>query len=1154
MHVKEYHSHLSSLNIMKKIKSHVTIGYCLLFFVLLVFSCGEKEPTSASTPTSTIPSSPKTSLNKIFQIVDPSASGVTFSNSIKEDYSYNILTFEYLYNGGGVAVGDINNDGLPDLYFSGTFVSNKLYLNKGDFKFEDITDQAGVGAKDGFKTGVTMADVNNDGWLDIFVCRTSKADNGKKDNRLFINNKNPDGSGRVTFSEQAKQFGLNDNSNSNHANFFDYDNDGDLDLYLLNHRLGFKDAVHMDLQQNPDGSIVRKTAPKTPFESDRLYRNDNGRYVDVTKSAGIENSAFGLSATVADLNQDGYMDVYVANDYIEPDYVYINNGNGTFTDKFFDYLRHSSQNSMGCDIADYNNDGLLDIIVLDMIAEDPIRYKELMNVMRKDRYQALVQYGYGHQAGRNMLQLNNGNNTFSEIGQLAGVSNTDWSWGALIADFDNDGWKDIYIGNGYKKDVTNLDYMSYTRDSIEKSGGVTRRRFPDINTYLNMIPNQKLVNYAFKNNKDLTFTNATKDWGINEPSFSNGTAYADLDADGDLDLIVNNIDDPAFIYKNTSSDANYLQINLLGSSKNSQAIGTKVKIYTGNEIQFLEKSANRGFFSGSETLLHFGLGNHSNVDKIEITWMDGKTHVVENIAANQRITYKHSEANNKAITKNKSNPIFTEKSNALNLNYTHQENVFDDFNRERLMPHKLSNLGPHISKGDVNGDGLEDFYIGGAANSSGALFIQNQNSKFQTQSATTWEADKFFEDLESVFFDADGDQDLDLYVVSGGNASPFNSTNYQDRLYINDGKGNFTKSNNTLPKINSSGACVAAFDYDADGDQDIIVGGRSVAGKYPSTPRSLILNNNKGTFSDVTNSVGADLEKIGMVTDLQFADLDKDGKAEIIAVGEFMPITIFDFNGKKIKNVTAKYGLQNTSGWWNCFAVEDFDKDGDLDVIAGNLGENTRIKASDNQPIMMYSNDFDGNGSLDPILTFNLNGKQYPYAGRDHLILQVPGVKRNFNRYKKYARADIYKIFPKDKIASSQQLKANLMSSVLLKNEGGRFSITKLLPEAQMSPTQEILTGDYNGDGNLDALLVGNNDAAETETGVYDASNGTLLMGDGKGNFQFAPNSKHGLWASNQARDAVALKLANGNTLLLIANNSGKLQAFEQSGNRIPVQ
>ena len=1123
---------------MKNFKLLVNIiSLCFLLFI----SCSNEEKTIPATiDNGSTQTSPP--LEKLFQLIPSQESGVTFSNIINDDYNYNILNYAYLYNGGGISVGDINNDGLPDLYFSGNFVSNKLYLNKGNFKFEDITDQAGVTAKDGFKTGVTMVDINNDGWLDIYACRTSKDDDGKKDNLLFINNHNN------TFTEKSESFGLSDNSNSNHANFFDYDNDGDLDLYILNHRLAFEEVNSSRRKQLPDGTFVRITKPQTPFESDRLFRNDNGKFTDVTKQAGVENSTFGLSATTIDLNKDGYMDIFVANDYVEPDHIYINNRNGTFTDKYSEYLRHSSQSSMGCDIADFNNDAFLDILVLDMVPEDHIRYKELMNVMRKDRYNAMLRDGLGHQIGRNVLQLNNGNETFSEIGQLAGVSNTDWSWGALFADFDNDGWKDIFIGNGYMRDVTDLDYLSFTRDSINKSGGIDSNRYPDLSKFLDIIPSKKLVNYLYKNNQDLSFTNATKDWGISEPSFSNGTAYADLDADGDLDLVVNNIDDPAFIYENLSKDANYLQINLEGNKKNIQAFGANVKIHIGDETQFLEKTSNRGFLSSSDQILHFGLGNHSKIDKIEIVWPNGKTHVVENIEANQRVTYKISKANKRPIEptkipKKKTIPSFEEKSQALKLNFQHKENEFDDFNRERLIPHKLSNLGPHLSKADVNGDGREDFFIGGASNQAAGLFIQNENSTFQQLSVPVWETDKSYEDLESTFFDADNDGDLDLYVVSGGNAANAGSMLYQDRLYLNDGKGDFKKSN-ALPKINSSGACVTAFDYDQDGDQDIFVGGRTTPGQYPTAPLSFILNNDKGTFSDVTSETAPDFKEIGMVSDLQIADLDQDGMIEIILVGEWLPISIFSFDGRKFNNVTSKYGLQNTSGWWNCFALEDIDKDGDVDIIAGNLGENTRIKASQNQPIIMYANDFDGNGSIDPIITYHHNGKQYPYAGKDNLVLQIPSIKRSFVRYKKYARADISQIFPKEKISKSKQFEARLLSTVLLKNEGGRFSITTLTSQTQVSPTHKILTQDFNTDGNIDLLLIGNNDDAETESGVYDASNGTLLLGDGKGDFKFIPNRNHGLWANLQGRDVIPLKLVNGNNLLIISNNNDKLQGF----------
>ncbi len=1112
---------------------------CLCLFLL---ACQQDAPSTKNADDTASNKSAQTASaeNQRFQLIPPATSGVQFSNLISEDYHYNILNFEYLYNGGGVAIGDINNDGLPDLYFTGTFVPNKLYLNKGGFVFEDITQAAGVAAAEGFKTGVTMADINNDGWLDIYVCRTSKEDDGKKNNLLFINNKNK------TFTESAAQYNLLDNANSNHGNFFDYDLDGDLDLFLLNHRLGFKDATRLRLKQKENGEIYRLTNPMTPFESDRLYRNDGGKFTDVSKQAGIYNSAFGLSATVGDINDDGYPDVFVANDYVEPDYVYINNGNGTFTDQYDTYIRHGSQNSMGSDLADFNNDGLLDLVCLDMIADDPVRYKQLMHVMQLERYQTLLQYGYGHQVSRNVLQVNNGNGTFSEIGQLAGVSNTDWSWGAIFADFDNDGWKDLFIDNGYKRDVTDLDYMTYTRDSIEKTGGVSSKRFPDLQKLLGeLIPSKKLRNYLFRNVNGQRFEDIGQNWGLPHESFSNGAAVADLDADGDLDLVINNISDPAFIYENLTNnfpDNNYLQVQLVGSAQNVFGTGTKVTLrYATDQMQHQEMTFNRGFFSASEPILHFGLGDLSAVDRVEVVWPDGKTQLISNVNANQRLTVKHTDATNSPIAAAaKQNPLFREADNLAGIDFVHVENDFVDFTRERLLPHKLSELGPSIATADVNGDDLIDCYIGGATNQPGVLFVQNKNGSFRKMSNATWEKDQQHEDISSVFFDADGDKDMDLYVVSGGNTASVNSDVYQDRLYTNDGKGSFTRSSG-LPRLTSSGACVSAHDVDDDGDTDLIVGGRVTPGAYPFVPQSYILKNEGGKFTDATAQIAPDFQKIGMVSDIIWTDIDKNGKQEMVVVGEWMPLTIFSFQNGKGTPAT----IANSSGWWNCVVAADFDGDGDDDLLAGNLGANTRLKASPQAPIRMFAKDFDQNGAIDPIMTFSYNGKDYPFAGRDMLIKQISKVKKKFPRYHHYADATLEDIFPASDLSSAQQLEVNNLLSGYFENKGGgQFSYRALPDAAQWAPCKSALTDDFNGDGHLDALLVGNDDGAEPETGVYDASNGTLLLGDGKGGFTPSSNRENGLWANREARDVVQLALGNGKKLLLIANNDGPVQGI----------
>ncbi|HMG16384.1 MAG TPA: CRTAC1 family protein, partial [Saprospiraceae bacterium] len=679
-----------------------------------------------------------------FEILSGDKTGITFSNILNEDYTTNIFNYEYLYNGGGVAIGDINNDGLPDIYFSSTRGSNKLYLNKGGLKFEDITDRAGVVANIGFKTGITMADVNGDGLLDIFVCRTNKDSTQLLGNLLYINN------GNLTFSDKTKEYGLDDKMNTNHAVFLDYDGDGDLDLFIMNHKVNFIESTSMRLRQRTDGSIYRETYPLTSFESDRLYRNDNNHFVNVSKQAGIATSAFSLSATVADINLDNYPDIYVAHDYIEPDLILINNKKGGFEDKCKDYLKHMTQNSMGSDVADFNNDGLPDIVSLDMAAEDPFRYKQMLNTLQFERYNFLLNYGYGHQISRNMLQLNNGNNTFSDIGQLAGISNTDWSWGATFNDFDNDGWKDIYITNGYPNDVTDNDYMIYTRDSIELSGGVNQKRFPDINQVFALLPSNKLPNYMYRNKADLTFENATEAWGMKIPSFSNGYAVGDLDGDGDLDIVVNNIKDPAFVFENKTvqqGDMNFLQIKLNGPPKNRFGLGTKVWLWSNGQMQYQELYTNRGFLSSSELLIHFGLGKFKKIDRVEVRWPDGRSQILSNVNANQRLKLNYSDAGKEKLTGLPIfDPMFNDISKSTGIDFLYKDSLYIDFNNERLIPHKFSNQGPFITKGDVNNDGKEDIYIGGAAGQPGVMYLQTDNGKFIVNKVQDFINDKGYED------------------------------------------------------------------------------------------------------------------------------------------------------------------------------------------------------------------------------------------------------------------------------------------------------------------------------------------------------------------------------------------------------------------------
>jgi hypothetical protein len=1091
----------------------------------------------------------------LFQKVPSSESNILFKTEVKEDFTNNIVLNANFYNGGGVGVIDVNNDGLQDLFFSSTTGSCKLYLNQGNFKFKDITTMAGVATPNGFKTGIAIADVNGDGWQDIYLCRAGLQPGEYRHNVLYINNWNN------TFSESAADYGVDDPSASNCANFFDYDLDGDLDLFVINFPGDFNLAHHMDLVQQDDGTIVRNKTPKTELESDRLYRNNgNGTFTNVSKQAGIEDRAFGLSSIAIDWNGDHWPDILIANDYIEPDYLYINNRNGTFTDHAEKSFRHQSNHTMGTDVTDINGDGLPDLIALDMLAEDYPRQKTLSTIMKEERYRTLTSQGYGHQMMRNVLQLNNGPSgssagqtpTFSEIGCLAGVFQTDWSWSVLSQDYDLDGWPDIFITNGYRRDVTDLDYVQFTDDSINRTyGGISPKYFKTIYDYLDLIPSVKLRNYMYRNKGDLTFENTTIQWGFTDKTFSNGSAYADLDNDGDLDMVVSNIESEALVYRNTAADAKkgaWLQIHIEGAKGNSTGIGTLARVTAGGRTWQQELTPIRGFYSSSEPVLYFGLGDAKHIDKIEVLFPPGnKLITLENQPVNQRLKLKAADAKPGSLP-----PMvpyqpahFNEIAGAAGANFVHKEDDYRDFDNERLLPWRMSAPGPYLATGDVNGDKLDDFYIGGAAGSAGAMFMQQANGQFTRTSQVTWNIDALNEDAGAAIFDADADGDNDLFVASGGNSAPAGNEKYRPRLYLNDGKGNFTKAEQALPALADSGSAVETFDFDGDGDLDVFLGGWGVPGAYPMTPGSHILRNDKGRFTDVTAQVAPGFAKCGMVRAIAFADLNGDQKAEMLVAGEWMPLTVFQFKNGKFEDATAAFGLDQSNGFWRSLALADFDGDGDTDIVAGNLGLNTRLTAAPAAPLFIYAKDFDKNGSIDPLMSYTKDGVEYPLALREVLLKQLPGLKKKFVRNTPYAYADLEDVFPRAELNTAQRFSASELRTAYFENKGGKFVLKPLPNAAQIAPAQAIVAADLNADGKPDLVLVGNDYGQQIETGPIDSGNGIVLLNDGKGNFSPRPACQSGLWATLDARSAKLIATANGKKRLLVGNNNDKMQVFE---------